>query len=439
VVIPHGPDSASSPRLKARESSEQSGELRGDAFIEATARRMRASGEAPTVESAASALLDQIHDIHQHFEDLDRLIESIDIRHSQFVDSAVRTVELQLSGATTTSGQLHDLLDRTLHGEMARDIEDDEPPNDDVIVLFELELTSAESLAPPARAAFHPGNGGDDDTLGGSDSRIFLHNWRRFTHHVIDVEDSLYLAGHNGSGKSSVLDAIQIVLVADLGRVRFNSSAQERSARNLDSYVRGKIGEGRLLRPGNTVAYVALEFTDTRKDMRTTLGVCIECAEGRTPERTYVILTGTLDPSLFMIDGRERSRRELRQALRARPHAHAFDTIGEYRDEMLNRLGGLNERFFDLFLRALTFQPITNINEFVEQWLLSEAPLDLVTLQRVVERLQDLQRSAVEVEIKVEALQAIDDQQREVCRLHDRHENIRYSPRCCASSRPSNT
>lgn len=158
------------------------------------------------------------------------------------------------------------------------------------------------------------------------------------------------------------------------------------------------------------------------KDMRTTLGVCIECAEGRTPERTYVILTGTLDPSLFMIDGRERSRRELRQALRARPHAHAFDTIGEYRDEMLNRLGGLNERFFDLFLRALTFQPITNINEFVEQWLLSEAPLDLVTLQRVVERLQDLQRSAVEVEIKVEALRAIDDQQREVCRLHDRHD-----------------
>lgn len=239
---------------------------------------------------------------------------------------------------------------------------------------------------------------------------------------MIDVEDSLYLAGHNGSGKSSVLDAIQIVLVADLGRVRFNSSAQERSARNLDSYVRGKIGEGRLLRPGNTVAYVALEFTDTRKDMRTTLGVCIECAEGRTPERTYVILTGTLDPSLFMIDGRERSRRELRQALRARPHAHAFDTIGEYRDEMLNRLGGLNERFFDLFLRALTFQPITNINEFVEQWLLSEAPLDLVTLQRVVERLQDLQRSAVEVEAKVEALRAIDDQQREVCRLHDRHD-----------------
>src|SRR5262245_50772969 len=46
-------------------------------------------------------------------------------------------------------------------------------------------------------------------------TRIFLHNWHRFDHCVIDVKDSLYLAGHNGSGKSSLLDAIQLVLVAN--------------------------------------------------------------------------------------------------------------------------------------------------------------------------------------------------------------------------------
>ena len=44
-------------------------------------------------------------------------------------------------------------------------------------------------------------------------TRIFLHNWHRFQHDVIEVEDSLYLAGHNGSGKSSVLDALQVQLV----------------------------------------------------------------------------------------------------------------------------------------------------------------------------------------------------------------------------------
>src|SRR5690349_21536284 len=93
-------------------------------------------------------------------------------------------------------------------------------------------------------------------------TRIFLHNWHRFDHCVIDVKDSLYLAGHNGSGKSSLLDAIQLVLVANLKRIRFNSSAQDASDRDVDTYVRGKLGEDRWLRPGRTVAYVALEFTN---------------------------------------------------------------------------------------------------------------------------------------------------------------------------------
>ena len=76
-------------------------------------------------------------------------------------------------------------------------------------------------------------------------TRIFLHHWHRFRHVLIEVDGSLYLAGHNGSGKSSVLDAIQLVVVADLQRLRFNRLADEHSERSLDSYVRGKLGEDR--------------------------------------------------------------------------------------------------------------------------------------------------------------------------------------------------
>lgn len=250
-------------------------------------------------------------------------------------------------------------------------------------------------------------------------TRIFLHNWHRFTHHVIDVEDSLYFAGHNGSGKSSVLDAIQLVLIADLQRVRFNSSAQERSQRNLDSYVRGKIGEGRLLRPGDTVAYVALEFSDTANRSQVTLGVCVEAGRDRTPERTFVIVPDALDVSLFMPDGRERSRRQLRDAIRQRRGARSFEHVGEYQDVLRSQLGGLNERFFDLFLRALTFQPIRNIRDFVEQWLLEPSSLDLDTLRRVKERLSDLRVHARQVEEKLVALGDIVKAQEEVRRLRD--------------------
>jgi uncharacterized protein YPO0396 len=252
-------------------------------------------------------------------------------------------------------------------------------------------------------------------------TRIFLHNWHRFSHHVIDVEDSLYLAGHNGSGKSSVLDALQLVLIADQNRIRYNSSVQDRSARSLDSYVRGKIGEARWLRPGNTVAYVALEFADDRASMYSTVGVCVEASEGRTPERTFFMLAEPLDTGLFVPDGRPLPRRELRQMLRGRKGARSYDQVGEYQQDLLNRLGGLNERFFDLFLRALTFHPIRNIDEFVEQWLLEARPLEVDTLQKVVERLGELRATAQEVEEKLVALRAIVDRQAEIRRLHERH------------------
>jgi uncharacterized protein YPO0396 len=236
-------------------------------------------------------------------------------------------------------------------------------------------------------------------------SRIFLHNWHRFKHHVIDVQDSLYLAGHNGSGKSSILDAIQVVLIADQTRVRYNSSAQERSARNLSSYVHGKIGENRLLRPGNTVAYVALEFRGPNSV--TTVGICIEAFADQKVERSFFIINDALDPNFFISEGKPLTRRELRQVCRQRSGAKSYDQVSEYQEDLLNRLGGLNQRFFDLFLRALTFQPIRNINDFVEQWLLDVQSLDLKSLQTVVERLNQLKLYARNVQERMDLLQQI--------------------------------
>ena len=255
-------------------------------------------------------------------------------------------------------------------------------------------------------------------------TKIFLHNWHRFQHHLIDVKDSLYLAGHNGSGKSTVLDALQVVLIADMVRVRFNSSAQERSQRNLDSYVRGKIGEKRYLRPGNAIAYVALEFTDQQAGRQTTIGICVEASAGKSTNRVYFVIAGELDPEFFVPQGRPLSRRELRKLLRQRRGAQAFNKVSEYRTEMLAALGGLSPRFFDLFMRALTFQPIRDIRHFVEQWLLEENPLDIQTLQQVVENLAILRERAKEVEERQYLLRIIVEQQQKVqqqLHLHGQH------------------
>lgn len=113
------------------------------------AQSLRASGLAPTVEAAASRLLTQVREIRDQFEQLDRLLRTIDERHSQFVDSAVRTVELQLTASTTTSGQIHAILTHMLTS--TGDTLDDGAA--EVVDLYALGLLDAESLAAPSRAA----------------------------------------------------------------------------------------------------------------------------------------------------------------------------------------------------------------------------------------------------------------------------------------------
>ena len=84
---------------------------------------------------------------------------------------------------------------------------------------------------------------------------------------------------------------------------------------------------------------------------------------------------------------------------------------------MLNRLGGLNPRFFELFIKALRFEPIRNIRDFVEQWVLPEHPLELENLRRVGERLESLEQDSRKVQEQLGLLHQVLDRQTEVRRL----------------------
>lgn len=236
-------------------------------------------------------------------------------------------------------------------------------------------------------------------------TRIFLHNWHRFRATTLEVQDGLYLAGHNASGKSTILDALQVIFLADLDLVKFNSSAQERSERTLDGFVRGKILESRWLRQGGAIGYIAVEFTEQPGGKKVTLGCCIEAAEkyGKQGKRLHFILKEPLDPTLFLPGGQPLAHTQLKPLLRSRPGhtGYSFENIGEYQAEMREVLGHLNPRFFDLFRRAMSFGRIKDVGSFIEQWLLPEHPLDLDILQKVIDRLAEVRREATFIEKKL--------------------------------------
>lgn len=109
-------------------------------------------GQTQAVEHATRQLLTQMNEIRHRFEGLDSLLQAIDTRHSQFVDSAVRTVELYLGANTTTSGQLHAILGHLVAEENVSASEPLDESYDSLVNLFQLTLLDADSLAPASRA-----------------------------------------------------------------------------------------------------------------------------------------------------------------------------------------------------------------------------------------------------------------------------------------------
>ena len=92
-----------------------------------------------------------------------------------------------------------------------------------------------------------------------SATKLLLVNWSRFSNVSIALEGSTLFTGVNGSGKSTILDAMTYMLT---GNTQFNKAALDRD-RNVVSYVRGDTkseGKNRFIREGEVTSYIAMEF-----------------------------------------------------------------------------------------------------------------------------------------------------------------------------------
>ena len=77
-------------------------------------------------------------------------------------------------------------------------------------------------------------------------SKICLNNWHYIDRKVLTLNQGInFFTGHSGSGKSTVIDAMQIVLYANTdGRGFFNKAAADDSDRSLIEYLRGMVNIG---------------------------------------------------------------------------------------------------------------------------------------------------------------------------------------------------
>ncbi len=119
--------------------------------LDDAAQKLYERREFPSAAAARDRIYEQAREIREQFQSLDQLLEAIDLRHSTFVDAAVRSIELHLTSHSTTSGQLNEILEHMLHGKTLsqRQLAD---TADRLIQLYQLAWVGPESLAQPLHA-----------------------------------------------------------------------------------------------------------------------------------------------------------------------------------------------------------------------------------------------------------------------------------------------
>ncbi len=255
-------------------------------------------------------------------------------------------------------------------------------------------------------------------------TKIRLINWHLFENATINCEGSTYFIGINGAGKSTVLDAVQFALVGGQRDVRFNQAALAGGKRTLASYVRGELGtEGQRFLRGDATGVIALEFRNPDGTFFSHGAVIDAFEDGRSPDVAYFIVhnAGLDDRWFFQADaapGRLFDTRAFKRhldhfALPPASRAQVFTRLEDYRVHLLNRLGQLKNSFPAKIVKGLAFSPLTDIRSFVHNYLLDENLLDVKTLQAQLDTLRHFESLAADVRERIEALERIDELDKE--------------------------
>ena len=267
-------------------------------------------------------------------------------------------------------------------------------------------------------------------------TRIKMINWHYFTNETIPLNGSALITGSNKAGKSTLIDALQVVIIANMKKIKFNSAAfDEKTERTLKGYLRGRTGtEGKMNyqrgEDADFSSYIVLEITRTSTAKPYLIGVVFDYRSdaGEEDHVFFKIDEHPLEDDLFLDHTYPRNRQDFFLNLKTRgiSFKQYRNDLEGYWGDLRQLFGGVKESFFSLFSKGISFKPITNLRKFVYDYILEERPVDVDTMRDYVDRYRQMENEIMHTESEIEALQEISNEFEKVNKFREQEKTSLY-------------
>ena len=236
----------------------------------------------------------------------------------------------------------------------------------------------------------------------------------------IDIGMTCGIFGANGSGKSSLLDAVQIVMLgANEGSgnagIAFNAQADEtnHNSRSIRAYCLGQYGHAPDARVRDSAdTYITLLWEDSQTQERISTGIHIHADAAQSYVQGRYIFSGelTLDDHLDKSDGatRPKSWLHFKQMLiqRAPGEDPLYDNAKRFVEALLFRLRGAGgvprlDAYRQAFRFGLRMKFDKSVDDIVRRQVLEARPTHIQKFRQVLSTFQEMAALVREVQTKL--------------------------------------
>ena len=227
-------------------------------------------------------------------------------------------------------------------------------------------------------------------------TRMCINNWGGIGHQVMEFNEYVNLfSGMSGSGKSTVMDAIQVLLYGSLSQNFLNKAADEKNRRTVMTYLRGAQKDGTSNR-GNRdfCANLVMEIRDTQDESYRCIGVAFDVRSGDLDINKYTFFShdGMLDHSLYrnedgiplmvkeIADLVKRHQKDPKGRLRGEDINRTYPTNDAYQTALYDQIFGYidGKRFITMEKSAVALKMSNGVGQFIKDYMFPKSSSEAI-------------------------------------------------------------